>query len=121
VAAGTPLSIVDMGLVTSVEDDRDGRVRVSIRTTSPMCDLAAPILQAAEETVLRVPGVTQASVTLDSWSSWWTEADMSDAGREALEAGRQSRRLKLQIEPLQWTRQRKNVEDQPQVGLGITK
>jgi metal-sulfur cluster biosynthetic enzyme len=110
VAAGTPLSIVDMGLVTTVEDEGDGHVRVGIRTTSPMCDLAAPILEAAEETVLSVPGVTQASVTLDTSKGWWTEAEMSDAGREALEAGRQRRRLTLQIEPLQWTRQRKNVE-----------
>ena len=55
---GAPISIVDMGLVTAIDADADGRVHIAVRTTSAMCTLVGSIAEAAEAEALKVPGVT---------------------------------------------------------------
>lgn len=93
-AAGTPLSLREMGLLGSVEVTA-GVVRVSFCVTGPGCTflgiLGAEIVRAVEA----VPGVREVQVALDTGRTWH-EGLMSADGRERLAAGRRPVDLVLQ-------------------------
>src|SRR5262249_54602915 len=101
VAAAAPVSIVDMGLVTAIEADCEGRVSIQLRATSPMCTLVASLAQAAEQQAAKVPGVSAVAVHVDS-SSLWTENDLSDAERKALEARGRRSAVEVRVARRQW-------------------
>jgi metal-sulfur cluster biosynthetic enzyme len=94
---GTPISIVDMGLVTRIDADLDGRVRIAIRTTSPLCTLIGSIAEAAETRARQVPGVTAAEVRMLRQAGW-TEREMTDRGRAVLHR----QRRQMTVRPREW-------------------
>lgn len=102
---GAPISIVDMGLVTAIDADADGRVHIAVRTTSAMCTLVGSIAEAAEAEALKVPGVTGATVRIDPVAGW-TEEAMSDQGRRLLEARRRRSRAEVPVRPREWEKGR---------------
>jgi metal-sulfur cluster biosynthetic enzyme len=69
IATGVPIDLVDMGMVKDVEI-RDGRVRVTIRITSPTCwqltNIRAEVLAVLSE----IPGVSEVSCEVDVTDEW---------------------------------------------------
>jgi metal-sulfur cluster biosynthetic enzyme len=101
VTAGAPLSVVDMGLINELAVSEDGAVRISMRATSAMCTMIAGIMKVAEERLASVEGVTCVDVTLCS-GAIWTEADMTEHGRQILMARRERSRAEITVRPHEW-------------------
>lgn len=101
VTAGSPLSVVDMGMITGLRADDEGRVRIGMRATSAMCTMIAGIMKVAEDRISQVEGVTSVDVTLQS-GPMWTEADMTDRGRSTLNARRAASRASRPVKPHEW-------------------
>lgn len=76
------ISIVDMGLVESVEV-RDGQVEIELVLTSGWCPFAARVLEMAKEQVVRLPGVESVEVEV-VWNPAWTPERMSEEARDKL-------------------------------------
>ena len=92
------ISVVDMGLVESVEI-RDGEVQIELVLTSGWCPFVARVLQMAKEEVGKLPGVESVEVEV-VWEPAWTPERMSERARDKL-------RLPLeQLEPLREARLR---------------
>jgi len=104
-AAGAPLSVVDMGLITDVTVDDAGVVAIAMRPTSAMCTVIAGVMTEVEEIVARVPGVSSVRVSLHN-DTMWTEADLSDNGRRLLAARRQRSRVEVPVRPHEWKTRR---------------
>ncbi len=65
------LSIVDLGLLRSVEvEPDDGNVQIDLTLTSPMCPLAPEIITATRNAAMGVAGVRSCFVDL-VWSPPW--------------------------------------------------
>jgi metal-sulfur cluster biosynthetic enzyme len=90
IATGTPISLVDMGMVKDVVHDA-GDVRVTLTLTSPVCWQAANIISKIEEVVGRLPAVNSVTCLLDA-ANEWTPDLMSRSARERLERIGASRR-----------------------------
>jgi metal-sulfur cluster biosynthetic enzyme len=105
VTAGAPLSVVDMGLINELSVDEAGMVCLSMRATSAMCTMIAGIMKVAEQRLARVEGVMQVEIKLCS-GAIWTEADMTERGRQTLAARRERSRVEVAVRPHEWkTRQ----------------
>jgi metal-sulfur cluster biosynthetic enzyme len=70
VATGVPASIVDMGLVQSVDSD-NGEIEITLRLTSPICNQVVGIVTAIEREVGSVPGVSSVQCEVDHAAEWW--------------------------------------------------
>ena len=101
VRASAPLSVVDMGLITRISVEAGDIVRIGVRPTSPWCTMIGCIMQAMEEQVAGVEGVRQAIVEIDN-SSMWTEADITEKGRQLLEDVRARSRAIVPMRRQQW-------------------
>jgi metal-sulfur cluster biosynthetic enzyme len=71
------ISIVDMGLVRSIEI-ADGHADVELMLTSGWCPFAARILDNVREEVEALDGIDSASVEI-TWDEAWTPARMAPA------------------------------------------
>jgi metal-sulfur cluster biosynthetic enzyme len=106
VAAGRPVSIVDLGLLVDVVSDADGHVTVVLRTTFPGCTMAGLFSQAAETSVLALDGVHSVSVQLrDEWD--WTPDAVTPAGRRLLG---EPAVMRASSAPVPWARRRTAVD-----------
>ena len=74
-----PVSIVDMGLVHSLDVD-EGVVSVTLTLTSTGCPCIEMIREDVRERLLRLPGVQDVRVTL-SWDPPWTKDRLSETAR----------------------------------------
>ena len=63
-------SIVDLGLVYAIEVSDEGRVRVDLTLTSPMCPLGPQLIQAIEAVTSSLEGVRGVEVRL-VWDPPW--------------------------------------------------
>ena len=113
VTAGAPLSVIDMGLVSNLSVDEEGRVRLSMRATSAMCTMIAGIMKHAEERLARVEGVRRVEITLCS-GAIWTEADMTERGRRALAARRERSRVEIAVRPHEWKTRHQRLPGPPE-------
>ena len=92
------ISVVDMGLIESIEIV-DDRVRVEMVLTTGWCPFASRLLGMVEEEVGALPGVEAVDVEV-VWDPTWTPERMSAGAREKL-------RLPLErLEPLREARLR---------------
>lgn len=89
VAQSIPTGLDEMGLVKSVEVDRDGRVDIELRLTSPFCEMLPFMQQEAARRVGLVEGVTAVHVCHDAGLDWDHDL-MAPAARE-----RRERRLRV--------------------------
>lgn len=78
-----PVSIVDLGLVYGV-DVGDGVARIDLTLTYSGCPARDLILQEVKWRVGQVAGIDEVDVNL-VWYPPWTVANVTDAGRDALE------------------------------------
>ena len=79
-----PVSIYEMGLIYSVEVDRNDVVTIRMTLTSPACPVAESLPREVESKVKAIDGVSDARVEL-VWDPPWTPDRMTQAAR--LEAG----------------------------------
>jgi metal-sulfur cluster biosynthetic enzyme len=78
------LSVVDIGLVRSVDVDAEQRrARVEILLTTGWCPFAANVLETVQEAALAVDGVDDAEVEI-VWDEPWTMDRLSPAARAQL-------------------------------------
>ncbi len=71
------ISVVDMGLVRSVEVS-EGHARVELLLTSGWCPFAARVLDEVETAVVAQPGVDTADVAI-VWDEAWTTERLSES------------------------------------------
>jgi metal-sulfur cluster biosynthetic enzyme len=76
------ISVVDMGLIESVEI-RGREVRIEMVLTTGWCPFAARLLDMAKEKVGRLPEVDRVEVEV-VWNPTWTPERMSRSAREKL-------------------------------------
>jgi metal-sulfur cluster biosynthetic enzyme len=76
------IDVVELGLVYGIEE-RNGRLKVSLTMTTPACPLGEQIVAEAEARLRRVPGATDAQVTL-VWEPPWDPSRMSAKAKEQL-------------------------------------
>lgn len=69
VAAGRPVSIVAMGLVTDITT-QGSNITLTLRTTFPGCTMAPKFAEAAEEQLCTLPGVETVEVVIDPTFTW---------------------------------------------------
>ena len=82
-----PVNIVDLGLIYDLhlEDGASGRSKVSVKMTltAPGCGMGATIAGDAQQRILGLPGVEDASVEI-VWDPPWHQSMISAAGRAKL-------------------------------------
>lgn len=81
-AAGSPVSITGLGLVTGWSADGD-TLRVSITATGPGCTFLGKIADAARAELLTLDGVRDVRIELDT-ETVWDPARMSPMARAGL-------------------------------------
>lgn len=86
VAAGDPVGLADLGLVTAIELD-DDRVRVTVRPTFPGCMFVGVFEQEIRAAVASLPWCADVQVEIHS-TVGWSEADMVPEARARLERRR---------------------------------
>src|SRR5690625_3480 len=79
----SPVNIVDLGLVYEVRVEDDGAVEVDMTLTSMGCPVQDMIQSDAEMAVMRVDGVSRATVEF-VWSPPWGMDKVTDDGRRQL-------------------------------------
>jgi metal-sulfur cluster biosynthetic enzyme len=70
VAAGRPLSLLEMGLVLGWEWRDDDRLHVRLCVTSPGCTLAPRFVEAARRELAALPGIGAVEVVIDATHLW---------------------------------------------------
>jgi len=83
-ARGTDISIVEMGLLKSVEVD-DGSVHIELRITSPSCMMVGYFIEQAQEHVGSLSGVEEVTLETDAGLSWRDEMMAADAKKRRQE------------------------------------
>jgi metal-sulfur cluster biosynthetic enzyme len=101
VSANAPVSVYDMGLIMGLEIQPEGRVFIKIRPTQLGCTLMAFIMQAVDDRVMTVPGVTEVNLSLDVHSDW-SEAEMTEEGRRILNDRRSRSREEVPVRRREW-------------------
>ena len=76
------ISVVDMGLIESVEI-RDREVRIEMVLTTGWCPFASRLLEMVEMEVGSLPGVDEVDVGV-IWDPTWTPERMSSKARKKL-------------------------------------
>lgn len=99
VAAGTPLSIVDMGLVQDSHLDGDGTLVITLRGTFPGCTMLPHFAEAAEQQL--ASEFDRVVVRLSSDTSWTPDA-LSVHAREV----RARRRAAVPVDLVPWAHRR---------------
>lgn len=78
------ISVVDMGLVRSVDVDVEQRqARIELLLTTGWCPFAATVLESVEEAALAVDGIDGADVEV-VWDEAWTMDRLSPEARAKL-------------------------------------
>ncbi len=80
-----PVSIVELGLIYDVEVN-DDKVAVKMTLTAPGCGMGAMIASDAQQKVLGIPGIKDATVDL-VWEPPWDPSRMSEEAKKKLGVG----------------------------------
>lgn len=83
VAAGTPVSLYDMGMLEDWALRADGVLEVRLCVTFGACTMAPHFARALEEQLRPLPGVADVVVSVDATLLWSAER-MTEAGRALL-------------------------------------
>jgi FeS assembly SUF system protein len=75
-----PVNIVDLGLIYELEVHPTGEVHVLMTLTAPGCPVAQSFPETVQSALLRVEGVTEATVEL-VWEPPWGRERMSELAR----------------------------------------
>lgn len=80
-----PVNIVDLGLIYDVEVN-EGKVAVKMTLTAPGCGMGAMIASQAQQRILTLPDVKEATVDL-VWEPPWNPSMMSTEAKQKLGVG----------------------------------
>ena len=80
-----PVNIVDLGLIYDVEVN-EGKVAVKMTLTAPGCGMGAMIASQAQQRILTLPDVEEATVDL-VWEPPWDASMMSAEAKQKLGVG----------------------------------
>ncbi len=80
-----PVNIVDLGLIYDVEVNED-KVAVKMTLTAPGCGMGAMIASDAQQKILGIPGVKDATVDL-VWDPPWDPSRISEEAKSKLGIG----------------------------------
>lgn len=86
-AAGLGLSLVDLGIVRRV-DVNEREIAVELGLTEPGCGFTHALVTKVEDALAELAHGRELSVSFN-WSTPWTEAMMTDAGRAVFGAARE--------------------------------
>ena len=75
-----PVDIYELGLIYEAEVDAEGKARIRMTLTSPMCPVAETLPPEVEAKVRSVPGVSDVELEL-VWDPPWSPAMMTEAAR----------------------------------------
>lgn len=101
-AAGAPLSLVDMGLVRGSRfDAATGTLEVRLGVTGAGCTFFGAYSAAAQSALSRLPGVRRAEVVLDT-ETVWHASHLTEAGARTLAQRRERTVLLSQVRPRMW-------------------
>lgn len=75
-----PINIYDLGLIYDIDLLPEGRVDIRMTLTAPACPVAGEMPGIVEESVLQVPGVSEARVDL-VWDPPWGRERLSEAAK----------------------------------------
>ena len=82
-----PVNIVDLGLVydcaVNQEPGQPATVQVKMTLTAPGCGMGPVIAREAEQKILSIPGVAEATVEV-VWDPPWNQAMISEVGKMKL-------------------------------------
>ena len=79
-----PVDIYELGLIYTLDIDKQGKVKVTMTLTSPACPVAGSLPLEVQEKLLSLPFVTDVELTL-VWDPPWNKERMSDVARMALD------------------------------------
>ena len=88
VGSGTPMNLVEMGLVEKIDLAEEGRVTLHLRLTSPTCNMLGFIAEEATRRLAGMPGVGQVEVVSDQgldWSPSMMSPEASERRRKRIE------------------------------------
>ena len=77
-----PVNVVDLGLIYTVEV-ADGDVHVEMTLTAPGCGMGPAIAADAQNRILSLPGIDDASVEV-VWDPPWHQSMISEEGKKTL-------------------------------------
>ncbi|MEE9549858.1 MAG: iron-sulfur cluster assembly protein [Candidatus Binatia bacterium] len=80
-----PVNIVDLGLIYDVEVNED-KVAVKMTLTAPGCGMGPMIASDAQQKILGIPGIKDATVDL-VWDPPWDPSKMSEEAKSKLGIG----------------------------------
>jgi len=80
-----PVNIVDLGLIYDVDINED-KVNVKMTLTAPGCGMGTMIASDAQQKILQIPGVSEATVDL-VWDPPWDPSRISDEAKGKLGIG----------------------------------
>ena len=80
-----PVNIVDLGLIYDVDINED-KVNVKMPLTAPGCGMGTMIASEAQQKILQIPGVSEATVDL-VWDPPWDPSRISDEAKGKLGIG----------------------------------
>lgn len=75
-----PVNIYDLGLIYGLDVAADGKIKVRMTLTSPMCPVAGSLPGDVQRTIEAVDGVTGVTVDL-VWDPPWSVEQLSEAAR----------------------------------------
>src|SRR5262249_44767940 len=75
-----PVNIYDLGLVYAIDIDESNVVSVKMTLTAPGCPVAPHLVETVQDKLMKLDGVSGASVEL-VWEPPWTRERMSPAAR----------------------------------------
>jgi FeS assembly SUF system protein len=75
-----PVNIYELGLVYEIEVTPEGKVRVTMTLTSPMCPVAGSLPGDVEARLRVIPGVTDCRVEV-TWEPPWGPDKMTEAAK----------------------------------------
>ncbi len=72
-----PVNIYDLGLIYEIRVEAEGKACITMTLTSPNCPVAESLPVEVKESVLMVPGITSAEVTV-TFNPPWNKDMMSE-------------------------------------------
>lgn len=102
VAQGVPMGLEEMGLIETVELDREGNLEIRMRLTSPSCMMGGYFKVEAERVLGEIPEVRSVAVSSDLGLDWRPEMLSASAQRRRGEALRA--RMRSSARPLEAAR-----------------
>ncbi|MEZ4986449.1 MAG: iron-sulfur cluster assembly protein [Saprospiraceae bacterium] len=79
-----PADIYELGLIYTIDIDDEGKVRIEMTLTTPMCPVADSLPMEVQEKVIAIEGVTDIDLRV-VFDPPWDKSKMSDEARLLLD------------------------------------